>query len=1128
MSNDNNTENELPTLDKLLLPKRRNVKAARLKRAAAPMAPTQTRMEAGQSPDSGPFTLPSSHPQDLHAAKMLISPPPEETLRMGRYSNSRARSTSAAAPTSTRIYSPDLSNSGSSKRKRRMPPLSSRFTQDAISFHDQMYGGNLGDDAIGVETTPNPKPRKQSKRNVSFVVEGSPSRPSSSISIAVLSATPTRASRHRASVSPVKNLPSPHSTNPNADYILPSPSQRHLREHIAHTRRSTTPLPPYEPPTERFTPPREVFYTPPPPSPSKAHQSSKRKTTSKQKARLTLSIKKEPPIIDLSQPPPPPSPTEDPLLLTGPPQRHRSRPSLVSTYSRDTPPLASTSPITEYDAEDSRLFDLQFDRGMNMSTSSMSEDTLPVPVFDLEGVREDDAGAWSDSDSDDVEFDQTGEYTGKFRLITVPTKEDPPSPTTRRRMEKWGRPISPFPDLGMVPSARDVGQSDVDAELSQTEDDETEDTAVGGSPEGTDDSDETLQLSADVVMDAGHAPIDSDSKGKHVQHKILADLSQQFSDLVVTDIYVSSDGGRQRELQPADYVPALEVEGVQVPEALRGEEYPESENILDEDETEEDFVDRELSKEPEPENDDDDATHAHLDSSHFSRPSRPFVEVDEDRVEIIPQHDDDAGSSDGSEILDEGVIRITSDDPLAAARAAAILKMHDYDCIQRIAAKKRRHSHLSVDSLLKASRRHSMTGARVTKHSSPISRRHTLGGIIGDKVIIPGSPSILLPDLLKSNESAIHLERSSLRSAAGRDLVKTPSRSSDPPSTSSQSASPASQEWTKADWKILDGCFTDERLVVGMSQHLSAGVLGDVDDVILGSVVDRYIEQIGGVDALAHRPRLQRSDILRRAQALQQKQRSGRVAPPTPISRQLSLKGHGPSSLINPNVAHLSVQERLANSVSQILPGVSTPKYSHLLEEALSVAGDTQQPSSGGLVIQSALPNPTLQPSTPSIAARMRGFLTSYLYHSPKPPPVKSVLPQRPSLPVPPPEVFEKPRQTIATPISKPAPRPPHPKDTVYLHPVPSAKSSMIPRVSRQPQRMVKLHPTSVEKPMLKGSRLRDRRSSGASVKDIIRDFESLADMDGDCIQGTKDPQLRRTRSVGKMGSEGARPVWRP
>jgi hypothetical protein len=80
------------------------------------------------------------------------------------------------------------------------------------------------------------------------------------------------------------------------------------------------------------------------------------------------------------------------------------------------------------------------DRLLSIVVLSIS---LIQPVFNLVANGED---SWSSSDGGNSE--QEGEYTGKFRVVHVPTKVDPPTSGTRGRIESWGRPISPFPRRG--------------------------------------------------------------------------------------------------------------------------------------------------------------------------------------------------------------------------------------------------------------------------------------------------------------------------------------------------------------------------------------------------------------------------------------------------------------------------------------------------------------------------------------------------------------------------------------------------------------------------------------------------------------------------------------------------------
>ena len=235
---------------------------------------------------------------------------------------------------------------------------------------------DLGDGAqragpTAPEATPNSKPRKQSKRHVDFVARvPSPPRPSGSASTdpssSTTTRTPPRPTRNQ-SLSPTKRglLLSPHHANPQADWIAPSPSHRLPHPLSLSLSASATP---YEPPRERFTPPREVLCESPT-KPRAQRRKSERRLASAGKA--TTKIKKEPPVIDLSRPLPPPSPTDDPLLLSGPPRRRRARARAGETrggrgvqvdegededpfveglsgsahsYARDTPLLLSSPP----------------------------------------------------------------------------------------------------------------------------------------------------------------------------------------------------------------------------------------------------------------------------------------------------------------------------------------------------------------------------------------------------------------------------------------------------------------------------------------------------------------------------------------------------------------------------------------------------------------------------------------------------------------------------------------------------------------------------------------------------------------------------------------------------------------
>ena len=303
----------------------------------------------------------------------------------------------------------------SSKRKRR--------TQPSASLPQQV--------------TPNPKPRKYAKQ---LAVPESPTRSTFNTIPAEIVISPERVD--------------------DAAGLKPRP----------RSRRSVTPIPPYEPPSVVLTSPREVMAAP--------TFTNKRKSKSKAHARPSaikiVPVKKELPDIDLGAPMPPPSPTDDPILLSGPfgpPTSTPSRPR--SSQDRAFVPSVSESTQTDdicgqnpfgdiLDSEDLPYYDWRpHTRPDTLNTSDSLMDVHPsdadvapveLPTFNLDDLPPS-SDAWSDSDDDNrSEIGQEameegeGEFTGRWRTLLVKTKQDPPSSATRARMEQWGRPVSPFPE----------------------------------------------------------------------------------------------------------------------------------------------------------------------------------------------------------------------------------------------------------------------------------------------------------------------------------------------------------------------------------------------------------------------------------------------------------------------------------------------------------------------------------------------------------------------------------------------------------------------------------------------------------------------------------------------------------
>ena len=458
-------------------------------------------------------------------------------------------------------------------------------------------------------------------------------------------------------------LRSPHADNAKADYIPPIPS--HTRQHLSARVRSSTPIPAYEPPAERFTPPREVFRSSP-----RVSKSSKRKKS------LSITIKKEPPEIDLSRLPPP-SPTDDPLLLYG---RVRSpRPSLP-TNARETPLLESTPP-----GPGKRLSPLNrcaLDFSLPPSDVDDNEDinSLNQPVFNLAVDGED---SWSSSDGGNSE--QEGEYTGKFRVVHVPTKADPPTSGTRGRIESWGRPISPFPRRGSpIPEIEpddgvdDAGDLDLSLVQPQFQVEEVGDRHVPEPPVDVREPVSKVEVpqepaTATEISETEQIVTSQDlTHDNHVEATLGGEEAHESSggplNYPQEDVRVDIETGDESVFQDGN-TPAQEQD-----EAVN-QYHPDADSLIsaetfdvhpDDDEggligeeQDEEIVVRALSEEL------------------ASPPPEPQLleECIETDVPMVEPVDADAESEeDSSDESDLSLVKIVSDDPWAAARAAAILK----------------------------------------------------------------------------------------------------------------------------------------------------------------------------------------------------------------------------------------------------------------------------------------------------------------------------------------------------------------------------------------------------------------------------------------------------------------------
>ncbi|KAG6899012.1 hypothetical protein C0993_001771, partial [Termitomyces sp. T159_Od127] len=900
----------------------------------------------------------------------------------------------------------------------------------------------------------------------------------------------------RTSVSKRKRAtPQPQQTTPNPKprkqtrrpSVVESPT-RPQADYLPVRTRRTTPIPAYEPPTDVFTPPRVVIKTP------TISKSSKRKTTSRKRASTAeLFVKIEPPRIDLSAPPSPGSPSDDPILLS----------------------VASSSPIRP-----------------RRKDAAVSTDAL----FD---VTDPSVCVWSDDDDDNLD---EGEYTGSFRSFNIRTKLDPPSSATRGRQEEWGRPITPFPyrkierldllkeedeqedsELPMATSQESIepepthrGPFDFDTSFEEADapsivmeqdipaaeaDSSIEEPALVEDVED-EEPDTSLEEDADIFIDQTPAVVEEnvDAADTSIEESpAVAHYVQEGPDEADTSIEETSAAAHHIE---QDTDTSIEEE---VPATVYDEEHEESEISIEAHYMEQDTDDEantSIEGTPTPIHDvEQDADEA--DEREVREMSLSLDDDDEGPIAIATTAPHDEDSSSDEEELEYGLVKISSTDPHAAARAAAILKQHDYDCFTRLALRTQKG-------------RHSLSASGITKTRSPSdrTRRRTLGAsIIGDRVLIPGSPATTLPQLLKEAEATIAGSPPELGTSP--HLFTPVPRSKIPFGIARSLFEDTDEEraWTKKEWKLLDACFTDERIALGPGD----GQLGSVDRVDPENVARRFVDLVGGEDAIKKWGEdWKRENLVQRVKALQNKQRKGIVAPPTtpntprsiltnpsaslfthrlstmevpdftPLGRRAAPPGRRPT-LPPPVIAGApfnDLQDTEEERPKKKLPlSLLAPRYSHLLEEAVAISqlpdpssekpepgkaydssndGGSEEAENEAAAIETPVPTESAaaDPVPPTtLKTRVKGFLFSYLPTLSKKPVLKpKSLSARPGLPLPPPSVLEKCRGPVTTPARAPVPKPAHPKELVHLNPAPvPPKPSLIPR-PQKPQRMVELH----------------------------------------------------------------------
>lgn len=281
---------------------------------------------------------------------------------------------------------------------------------------------------------------------------------------------------------------------------------------------------------------------------------------------------------------------------------------------------------------------------------------------------------WTESSDNEVStFDQEGEYTGKFTSYVVPTKPDPPTTILRERQEAWGRPISPFP----YPTNRTSRWSSplTLAEDSQTETHEFK-SDLGKQP-ALDVADLTMaphDTEGDNLFGSDqetNAKETTDSSNAAAVRQVLIPAAVQ--PMFDFDGLSSPDQSYETPIRPPKEKPvpfirffpksssaanSLKTPKIQSPPQQRSFIFNSpARNVGDLERDEESFVDRALSQAPE---DDDDGE---IEFSRLANPQQLYIP------------DEDTEGEDDEDEIDLGVIKISSEDPMAAAKAAAILKL---------------------------------------------------------------------------------------------------------------------------------------------------------------------------------------------------------------------------------------------------------------------------------------------------------------------------------------------------------------------------------------------------------------------------------------------------------------------
>ncbi|KAF9240485.1 hypothetical protein BU15DRAFT_61486 [Melanogaster broomeanus] len=631
-------------------------------------------------------------------------------------------------------HSPSTSHlSVQAPKRKRNSIFPSASTRDIINS----TLNDITQTATGL-STPNPKPRKHLKHQYNLQIGLSHIDQLVPAPAPRLWSAPPALSSACICRSPTKRTPwiPSHANNVDADYYPPNKcSSRKCRMRA----RSTTPA--YEPPSERFTPPREIEMTP---------------------------------------------------LACGTPRAPKSLIHNTSSRANGNIFCRRQARTTRARLCGGRIDDL-----------GSTDDIDALPVFNFAHPADETNDGWSDSED---EFNLTGEFTGRYKMLTIPTKADPPTSGMRERMALWGRPVSPFPYSEIMERSLSLSGLTEEGDNALLDD--------CGKHDASRDADSLPPSDAPEPWDLATEPPPSDE----------AWLSS-------SDFAEYDEGLPEFDAAPAA-AESTEVRPL-IPLPERRSDLDQTVLLQEEEEEEEAEVDRELSVPV------DDGL-----NSSLTLPKSTLLSED--------------SSSDNDEDVEGDIVKITSGDAVAAARAAAILRM--------VAARSRRSS-CSVKSSTRK-RRTTIGNAGITKrHRDPKQqRRQTIHG----SEISPLSRGAPLLELWRKVEDSIFLDHH-MPGKVHCDALLASSSSKASTSQLVSVLAPLSGEWTREDWKRMDKCLVTERLVVAAAS--GRALLSEIEDISKDAVLERFIAQVGGDPVLLGLgPEWSRANLIMRLDALIKKQ----------------------------------------------------------------------------------------------------------------------------------------------------------------------------------------------------------------------------------------------------------------